>query len=182
MTGRDQGRDSLGPYRMPPRGTMPVPDTLAFLRGRWRLERRLDDHRAGVCGTFTGEAEFAATDDPAMLRYTERGELRFGGHTGPARRALVLWALPDGTADVRFADGGEFYVLDLRSGQWTARHGCGADEYVVSYQVIAAGWLEERWHAFGPSKAYETVTTLRRASAVEPRVNPENPKPGNYYQ
>jgi hypothetical protein len=141
---------------------MPVPDTLAFLRGRWRLERRLDDHRSGASGTFTGDAEFAGTDDPAVLRYAERGELRFNGHAGPARRALLLRALPDGTADVRFADGREFYVLDLGSGQWTARHRCGADDYVVSYLVRAPGWLEERWHVTGPSKAYDTVTELRR--------------------
>jgi hypothetical protein len=146
---------------------MPVPDTLAFLRGSWRLERRLDDHRSGAGGTFTGDAEFAATDDPAVLRYTERGELRFGGHTGPARRALLLRELPDGAADVRFADGREFYVLDLRSGWWTARHGCGADEYAVSYLVRAAGWLEECWHVTGPRKAYDSVTTLRRVGAAE---------------
>jgi hypothetical protein len=162
MMGRDLRRDSLGRYRMPPRATIPVPDTLAFLRGWWRLERRLNDHRSGVCGTFTGDAEFAAMDDRMVLRYEERGLLRSGGHTAPARRALLFRALPDGTADVRFADGREFHVLDLRSGQWTARHRCGADEYVVSYLVRAPGWLEERWHVTGPSKAYETVTTLRR--------------------
>lgn len=146
---------------------MPVPDTLAFLRGQWRLDRRLDDRRSGLCGTFTGEAEFAATDDPTVLRYTEQGELRFGAHTGPARRALLLRALRDGTADVRFADGREFYALDLRSGHWIARHGCGADEYVVSFQVRAAGWLEERWHVTGPRKAYDSVTTLRRLDGYE---------------
>jgi Family of unknown function (DUF6314) len=162
MTGRDVRRGSLGPYRMPLGPAITVPDTLAFLRGRWRLERRLDDRRAGVCGTFTGDAEFAATDDPAVLRYTEDGELRFGGHTGPARRVLLFRALPDGAADVRFADGRGFYVLDLRSGQWSARHGCGADEYTVSYLVRAPGLLEERWHVVGPRKAYETVATLRR--------------------
>ena len=147
---------------------MPVPDTLAFLRGRWRLDRRLDDHRSGARGTFTGDAEFSATDDPGVLRYAERGELCFGGHTGPARRALLLRGLPDGAADVRFADGRAFYVLDLRSGQWTARHGCGADEYRVSYLVRAPGWLEERWHVTGPRKSYETVTTLRRRDTVRP--------------
>ena len=171
MKGRDQRRDSLGPYRMPSRGTMPVPDTLAFLRGRWRLERRLDDHRSGACGTFTGDAEFSATDDPAVLRYAERGELRFGDHTGPARRTLLLRGLPDGTADVRFADGREFYVLDLRPGQWTARHGCGEDTYVVSYLVWADGWLEERWRVTGPRKSYETVTTLRRLGAAGPGLS-----------
>ena len=145
---------------------MPVADTLAFLRGRWRLERRLDDHRSGVCGTFTGDAVFAATDDAAVLRYAERGELRFGGHAGPATRSLVFLGRPGGVADVRFADGREFYVLDLRSGMWTARHGCGADEYVVSYLVRAAGWLEERWQVTGPRKAYDSMTTLRRLDAA----------------
>ncbi len=153
---------------------MPVPDTLAFLRGRWRLERRLDDHRSGVRGTFTGDAEFAATDDPAVLRYEERGELRFGGHAGPARRTLLLRELPDGGADVRFADGREFYVLDLRSGMWTARHGCGADEYIVSYQVRAAGWLEECWQVAGPLKAYDSVTTLRRLDAARSDAKTQN--------
>ena len=147
---------------------MTVADTLAFLRSRWRLERRLDDHRSGVRGTFTGEAEFAATEDPAVLRYAERGELRFNGHTGPATRTLVCLGRPDGAVDVQFADGREFYVLDLRSGQWTARHGCGEDEYRVSYLVRAPGLLEERWHVTGPRKAYETVTTLSRLDAMRP--------------
>jgi hypothetical protein len=168
MKGRDVRRGSLGPYRTPPQGIMPVPDTLAFLRGRWRLERRLDDQRSGVCGTFSGEAEFSATDDPAVLRYEENGELRFGGHTGPARRVLLLRSLADGAADVRFADGRAFYVLDLRSGQWTARHGCGADTYVVSYLVLAPGLLEERWHVTGPRKSYDTLTTLRRVDPAGP--------------
>jgi hypothetical protein len=177
MTGRDVRRDSLGPYRMPPRATIPVPDTLAFLSGRWRLERRLSDHRSGVGGTFTGEAEFAAAGDPGVLRYEERGVLRFGGHTGPARRALLLRELPDGAADVRFADGREFHALDLRTGEWTARHGCGADEYVVSYLVLAPGLLEERWHVTGPRKAYDTLTTLRRIDAATPDFQDRGRKP-----
>jgi Family of unknown function (DUF6314) len=168
MTGRDVQRGSLGPYRTPPRATIPVPDTLAFLRGRWRLERRLDDRRSGVSGTFTGYAEFAATDDPAVLHHVERGELRFGDHVGPATRRLVCLGRPGGTVDVRFADGRDFYVLDLRSGQWVARHRCAEDTYVVRYLVRAAGWLEERWLVTGPRKGYETVATLRRIDAVKP--------------
>ena len=141
---------------------MPVPDTLAFLRGRWRLERRLDDHRSGVCGTFTGDAEFAATDDPAMLRYEERGELRFAGHTGPATRSLVCLGYPDGVVDVRFADGREFYRLDLGTGSCQAEHLCGRDRYTVTFLVLSEFLVEEYWHVLGPQKAYDTVTTLRR--------------------
>ncbi len=141
---------------------MPVPDTLAFLRGRWRLERRLDDHRSGVCGTFTGKAEFAATDDPAVLRYTERGELHFGGHSGPAQRTLLLRALPDGAADAQFADGRAFYRLDLGPGCCQAEHLCGRDRYTVTFRVLSPDLLEEHWHVLGPGKAYDTVTTLDR--------------------
>jgi hypothetical protein len=162
MTGRDVRADSLGPYRKPPPRTIAVPDTLAFLRGRWHLERRLSDHRSGVCGTFTGGAEFAATADPAVLRYVERGELRFGGHAGPATRTLVCLGRPGGAVDVRFADGGEFYRLDLGPGRCQAEHLCGRDRYTVTYRVLAQDLMEEHWQVAGPQKAYDTVTALRR--------------------
>jgi Family of unknown function (DUF6314) len=162
MTGFDVRLDSLGPYRMPSRGAMPVADTLAFLRGRWRLERRLADHRSGIGGTFTGDAAFAATADPAVLRYVERGELRFGGHVGPAIRTLVLLGRPGGAADVRFADGREFYRLDLGPGCCQAEHRCGPDHYAVTYRVLAQDLLEEHWRVAGPRKAYDSVTALRR--------------------
>jgi hypothetical protein len=162
MTGRDVRADSLGPYRKPPRRTIAVPDTLAFLRGRWRLERRLSDHRSGVCGTFTGDAEFAATADPAVLRYVERGELRFGGHVGPATRTLVCLGRPGGAVDVRFAGGSEFYRLDLGQGCCQAEHLCGRDRYTVTYRVLAQDLMEEHWQVAGPQKAYDTVTALRR--------------------
>jgi hypothetical protein len=154
----------VGPYREPPGPAEggPAGGTLAFLRGAWSLQRRLVDHRSGVSGAFTGEAAFLATADPAVLRYEERGELRFGGHAGPARRSLLYRELPGGGADVRFADGREFYRLDLRSGQWTERHACGPDRYVVTYLVAAAGQLEERWQVTGPRKDYDSLTTLRR--------------------
>lgn len=37
----------------------PVPDALSFLRGTWRVERRLADHRSGTAGWFRGTARFA---------------------------------------------------------------------------------------------------------------------------
>jgi hypothetical protein len=162
MTGRDVRADSTGPYRKPPPRTIAIPDTLAFLRGRWRLERRLSDHRSGVCGTFTGGAEFAAMADPAVLRYVERGELRFGGHVGPATRTLVCVGRPGGAVDVRFAGGGEFYRLDLGPGRCQAEHLCGRDRYTVTYRVLAQDLMEEHWQVAGPQKAYDTVTALRR--------------------
>jgi hypothetical protein len=48
-----------GPGAPPPAG-----DALAFLRGTWRVERRLTDHAAGTTGSFTGNARWAAVDRP----------------------------------------------------------------------------------------------------------------------
>jgi hypothetical protein len=162
MTGCDVRGDLVGPYRMPRQAAIPVPDTLAFLRGCWHLERRLVDHRSGICGTFTGDAEFAGTPDPSVLRYAEQGDLRFGGHAGPAGRTLVYRGLPGGAVDVRFADGREFYRLDLGSGRWQAQHICGRDRYAVTYRILAEDLLEEHWQVLGPQKAYDSVTALRR--------------------
>jgi hypothetical protein len=168
MTGRDVRRGSLGPYRMPLGAAMPVPDTLAFLRGRWRLERWLDDRRSGVRGTFTGDAEFAATGDPGTLRYDERGDLRFGGHAGPATRSLLCLRRPGGAVDVRFADGREFYRLDLGPGSCQAEHLCGRDRYTLTFRVLSPDLLEERWRVLGPQKAYDSVTALHRLDVSSP--------------
>jgi Family of unknown function (DUF6314) len=142
---------------------MHVSDTLAFLHGGWQLDRVLDDRRSGVRGHFTGRAlALPVTGQPPELSYTESGELRFGGHTGPASRRLVLRGRPDGTADVRFADGRLFFLLDLRDGSWQAVHGCGADRYRLTYRVLADDVLEERWEVRGAAKDYTATTRLRR--------------------
>jgi len=162
--GDDMRTNLLGPYRKPPGAPEArlAGGTLAFLRGSWTIERRLVDHRSGVGGSFTGQAAFLATADPGVLRYEERGELRFGGHAGPARRSLLYRERPGGAADVCFADGREFYRLDLHSGQWTERYGCEPDEYLVSYLVRGPARVEERWQVTGPRKDYDSVTTLHR--------------------
>jgi hypothetical protein len=160
------GSGSVGPYRTPPRPARQDAGTLAYLRGTWHLDRRLTDHRHGVTGWFSGQAEFAPTSDPQLLRYQEHGELRFGGHTGPAWRALLCRGLPGGAVDVRFADGREFYQLDLSSGGWRARHVCGGrDDYVVTFRVLSQDLLRERWRVLGPDKDYVSLTELRRAHA-----------------
>jgi hypothetical protein len=136
-------------------------DALAFLRGTWRVERQLVDHADGASGTFTGTAEWAPAGQ-RELAYHEQGELSIRGHTGPASRSLRYRGRPDGSADVLFADGRPFYHLDLRTGRWQAVHDCGADQYVLSGQLLAPGLFSERWHVHGPDKDYEIMTTLAR--------------------
>lgn len=156
---------------------MRVTDTLAFLAGPWLLHRSLTDHRSGATGTFTGTALFTpAASGPAApgpggpgpgpleLGYLEEGELRFGSHHGPASRSLRWLRLPGGAADVRFPDGRRFCLVDLRAGEWEADHPCGRDLYHVSYRVLGAGELEERWLVRGPGKDYQAAAILTRGA------------------
>lgn len=156
-----------------------VPDALSFLRGTWRVERRLADHRSGSAGWFRGTARFAPAGRPAPagdeLAYHEEGELVLGEHRGPASRSLIYRRRPDGTADVFFADGREFYWLDPRPGRWQARHPCGRDEYVLRGRVLSDAVLEERWRVSGPAKDYEIMTTLTRTDAGNP-AGPTDPE------
>ena len=98
-----------------------------------------------------------------VLAYRERGELRFGSHRGPASRCLLILDLGDGTADVRFADGREFYRLDLRSGACQAAHPCRADQYLVTVTQLSEDSYTETWRVAGPDKDYELVTNYTRA-------------------
>ncbi len=167
---------------------MRVSDTLAFAAGHWRIERVLADHRSGTQGRFTGSATLSepVLSDPVLselalselalsepdepgpsparpaLCYLETGELRFGTHTGPATRALRYQGRPDGTVDVRFADGHLFYRLDLRSGRCEAVHQCRADRYEITYLALSEDVMEERWQVHGPGKDYRATATLIR--------------------
>ncbi|MEU8817687.1 DUF6314 family protein [Actinoplanes sp. NPDC048796] len=129
----------------------------AFLRGRWRVRRRIVDHRAGVEGSFAGAAEFG--DD---LSYHEQGELTYGDHRGPATRSLRYHDRGGHRLEVTFADGRPFYLLDLSDDAWSAEHPCAADTYVVAGRVTGPDSYTEHWHATGPNKDYELFTSYER--------------------
>jgi hypothetical protein len=151
-----------------------------FLRGDWNVERQISDHRTGQVGFFRGRASFRsgaaeltqesgqagepgqAEPDGQVLAYQEDGELRFGSHRGPASRSLLYLGLADGSADVRFADGREFYRLDLRSGACSARHPCRADQYLATVTRLSPDSFTETWRVVGPAKDYELTTTYTR--------------------
>lgn len=136
--------------------------TIEFLRGDWSVERQIRDRRAGQDGSFRGTARFRASADGYGLEYAEDGDLRYGSHHGTARRRLIYSGRADGAADVRFADGREFYRLDLRPGNWEAEHPCSADRYHVSITRLSQDSFTETWQVTGPDKDYELMTTYRR--------------------
>jgi hypothetical protein len=121
------------------------------------VRRRVVDHRRGAEGVFLGWASFG--DD---LTYEEQGELRFGAHQGPAARSLRYIDRGGDVFDVRFADGRDFYRLDLSDGGWSAEHPCRDDTYVVAGRITGPDTFTEHWHATGPDKDYELLTTYER--------------------
>jgi hypothetical protein len=177
-------QDAPPPSRSPGQGL--AGSTAEFLSGDWNVVRHISDHRTGQVGSFRGKASVrphaagppgAAAgshdtdrdEDPSqpgrVLAYCEHGELQLGSHRGPASRSLLIRDLADGTADVRFADGREFYRLDLRSGTCQAVHPCRADEYQVTVTRLSADSYTETWRVAGPAKDYELATTYSRAGS-----------------
>jgi hypothetical protein len=151
-----------------PAAFRPAAGTARFLLGEWSVAREISDHRSGRSGSFRGIARFRP--DPGgraglVLSYREHGELSFGRHRGPASRALCYCERPDGAADVRFADGRAFYLLDLRAGYCQAEHPCGPDCYLVSLRVLSDDSYTETWRVTGPVKDYEMTTTYVRTGS-----------------
>jgi hypothetical protein len=145
----------------------PLPaGTVEYLTGDWDVVREIADHRSGQAGEFRGRASFRpAADSPAngVLDFAEQGELRFGGHRGPASRNLRYHGRSDGGADVRFADGRAFFRLDLRSGSSRAVHPCRADRYAVTVTCLSPDCFTEIWRVTGPEKDYDMTTVYTRA-------------------
>jgi Family of unknown function (DUF6314) len=142
---------------------------LEFLRGRWRADRIIEDFRSGQRGSFDGVATFAANSGTAAaggLTYEEQGELRFGGHRGPASRSLIYQPGTAGTARVLFADGRPFFDLDLATGTCRAEHPCRSDRYELTVHVLGPDCYVERWRVTGPEKDYAMTTTLTRIGAA----------------
>jgi hypothetical protein len=148
-----------------PPAPLPVADLAAHLAGTWTLQRELHDRRAGLRGRFAGTAEFAP-GGPG-LRWSEAGRLDFGGHAGPAHRALEV--VPGAAGwEVRFDDGRAFHPLDLSCGHAEVEHACGEDHYAGSYDVPEADVLVVRWHVTGPAKDIVIVSRYERLPGAGP--------------
>ncbi|MDU0302942.1 MULTISPECIES: DUF6314 family protein [unclassified Streptomyces] len=135
----------------------PVPDVLGYLSGSWRAERVVRDLAGGDEGRFRGTVVFGPLEDGGLLQ-RESGDFTWRGVTRPAERTLRFLPGPEGTADVRFADGRPFHDLDLRAGRYVADHPCSADLYRGEFTVRGAGHWRVVWRVRGPAKDLELVT------------------------
>ncbi|GAB1334631.1 DUF6314 family protein [Streptomyces sp. E-15] len=130
----------------------PVPGVLAYLAGRWRVERDVRDLASGAAGHFSGVTVFGPLDGGGLL-HEESGTFTWQGVARPATRTLRF--LPGsalGRADVRFADGRPFHDLDLTTGRYVAHHPCAADRYRGEFTVRDADRWGTVWRVGGPAK------------------------------
>lgn len=143
---------------------LPVPDAIAYLAGRWSVERELREGAPGSegSGRFTGSAEFRAAGDGLWL-HAEEGVLEWNGVRNRAVRTLRVIPLPDGTADVEFGDGRPFHHLDLRTGSWTAGHPCAPDHYEGTFTILSGQEWHLSWRVRGPAKDQILTSVHRRA-------------------
>lgn len=137
-----------------------VEDALAWLAGRWRLDRTLADLTGGGAGRFRGIAEFEP--DGAGLRYHEAGTLEWGEHRGPAERTLRYLPAGGSLLRVEFEDGRFFHDLDLSGGAWRVVHPCRADEYRGEFTVLGPDAFRQLWTVTGPAKRQRLETAFRR--------------------
>ncbi|MHB9754883.1 DUF6314 family protein [Streptomyces sp. BYX5S] len=138
----------------------PVSDVLAFLAGRWRVERTVRDLAEDLTGVFRGTTVFTA--DGGGLVHFESGTFEWRGVVRPAERTLLYGPGEEaGTAVVRFADGRFFHGLDLRAGRHVADHPCSADLYRGEFTVYGDDRWRSVWRVKGPAKDLVLTTDYR---------------------
>ena len=135
---------------------------LLSFTGRWRIERTIEDVRAGRTGRMAGTARF--DPDPHGLAYLEEGTLAFPGAAPMRATRRYLWRDGGaGTIDVLFADGRFFHRFDAEDPQPATTHDCPPDVYRVRYDFRRWPRWKAEWRVAGPGKDYATVTTFTPA-------------------
>lgn len=140
-----------------------VADLAAYLAGRWRLERRLEDRAGGRTGSLEGTAQFDP-DAEGGLAYREQGRLVLGDFATLARQAYRFRFPLPARAEVSFADGRAFHDLDLSDGRWQARHRCGADLYCGRFAALGPERWTAEWRVTGPRKDQRLSAVYLRAA------------------
>lgn len=148
-------------------GTAPfhVHDLIEYLRGAWVFERKVFDGATEQEVTATGQARFVdeLMNGAPGLRYREDGELDLNGVTLQTEREYIYGFPAHGVAEVRFADGRFFHMLDLSKGIVRVEHQCGDDTYHGLFRVLTdKAWLSV-WRVDGPRKSQVITTHFLRA-------------------
>jgi hypothetical protein len=147
----------------PSENPMPVTDLRTYFRGRWAIDRRIDDRRAGQQHTMRGTGVFQPDgSDPAALLYDEEVVWQPADWPLTATRRYLVAEIAGARAQVRFADGRPFHALDLSTGRCAVAHDCPPDVYDGTYRVLDADRFRVRWTVTGPRKDSVLVTSYSR--------------------
>lgn len=136
------------------------------LLGEWRLDRRLIDRRTGQHGTVRGRLVLAS--DGTGVRWSEQGELQWGGALFPISRELTIVADQLGW-QVCFRDGRPFHRWQPGS---VVVHPCRADSYCGLITVDRSRTrMRVLWDVVGPAKQQRILTRYQAAiGQAEPDV------------
>lgn len=134
---------------------------LAQFKGRWRLHRVIEDHRAGTRLIFEGDVSMF--DDGEGLTYRESGRWARADWGGLAATRTLLWREDPRGIGVFFGDGRPFHVFEVvRDGVSASGHDCAPDRYDVIYRFHLPMLWEADWRATGPRKDYVSRTRYDR--------------------
>jgi hypothetical protein len=130
---------------------------LDAFEGDWRIDRVIEDIRAGRTGRLTGTASF--TRLPEGLAYVEEGKLTLRDAPPMTATRRYLWR--DGganTIEVLFSDGRFFHRFYADETRPAAEHACPPDRYRVRYDFTRWPRWQAEWRVQGPAKDYAMVT------------------------
>ncbi|NDR59466.1 trigger factor [Pseudoruegeria sp. M32A2M] len=140
---------------------MDGPDLGGFL-GLWRMERVIDDRRAGEILRLSGRAELSKAGD-GRLCYCETGQLDLAGGQKLQAVRRYFWRAEGGTIRVDFEDGRYFHSFDPAAADPDAAHWCDPDQYDVRYDFARWPRWKSVWQVLGPRKDYTMTTWYRRS-------------------
>lgn len=135
---------------------------VADFEGCWRLQRRIDDHRAGLIGQLEGLARFAPGQGGDLI-LTETGCLRYGTGAPLQAERRYLWRDEAGGIAVCFEDGRPFHWFS--ADRPATRHDCPPDLYRVRYDFTLWPEWSACWQVRGPRKDYRMRSRYSRQRA-----------------
>ncbi|MFV0359794.1 DUF6314 family protein [Tropicimonas sp.] len=134
---------------------------LADFEGLWRLDRAIDDRRAGQMAHLAGTARLATRD--GGLDYSESGVLHLPGVPPMQATRRYRWEADGEEIRVLFDDGRPFHSIIPAMQVAEATHWCNPDRYCVTYDFTRWPCWTSRWTVSGPRKAYVMESRYFRA-------------------
>ena len=127
--------------------------------GAWKLDRVIDDARAGQRMVLSGNAVFSP--NASGLRCEETGMLNVPEQPPMEARQTTFWQPCDAGIAVFFADGRPFHEFPLERVA-DVHHDCPPDDYRGRYDFTVWPRWTLSWRVRGPRKDYAMLSTYQR--------------------